>query len=189
MRILFLTEISDPGVGSSSRLTFQLAREYEKLGHQCAVVGAVRSAADATPTEIQGIRVFRLHSDYPVRFRAWRSLHNKVIDQPFEDVLAQWKPDLVHAHLIHTHLGYHALTQAKRSGARVVFTAHDVMTFCYQKLTCFHGGEARGGQGCEPRVDVRRAVQGDGPSVGGNHGGQAGAVCEAERGRRGALQT
>ena len=146
MRILFLTEISDPGVGSSSRLTFQLAREYEKLGHQCAVVGAVRSAADATPTEIQGIRVFRLHSDYPVRFRAWRSLHNKVIDQPFEDVLAQWKPDLVHAHLIHTHLGYHALTQAKRSGARVIFTAHDVMTFCYQKLTCFHGGEARGGQ-------------------------------------------
>jgi hypothetical protein len=26
-----------------------------------------------------------------------------------------------------------------------VFTAHDVMTFCYQKLTCFHGGEEHGG--------------------------------------------
>ncbi|MEE8467605.1 MAG: glycosyltransferase family 4 protein, partial [Planctomycetota bacterium] len=28
----------------------------------------------------------------------------------------------------------------------VVFTAHDVMTFCYQKLTCFHGGEKHGGK-------------------------------------------
>ena len=26
-------------------------------------------------------------------------------------------------------------------GAGVVFTAHDSMTFCYQKLDCFHGGE------------------------------------------------
>ena len=57
----------------------------------------------------------------------------------------EWRPDVVHAHLIHTHLGYHALTQARRAGAGVVFTAHDVMTFCYQKLTCFHGGSYRGG--------------------------------------------
>lgn len=146
MRILFLTEIADPIVGSSSRLTIQLAQVFIRLGHECAVVGAVRDRADATPTEVDGVQVFRLHSDYPVRFRAWRSLHNKVIDEPFEQILSSWRPDVVHAHLIHTHLGYHALTQAKRFGAAVVFTAHDVMTFCYQKLTCFHGGEARGGQ-------------------------------------------
>jgi glycosyltransferase involved in cell wall biosynthesis len=46
---------------------------------------------------------------------------------------------------LHTHLGYASLTAARESGAGVVFTAHDVMTFCYQKLTCFHGGEERGG--------------------------------------------
>jgi glycosyltransferase involved in cell wall biosynthesis len=80
-----------------------------------------------------------------VRFRAWRSLHNKAIDGPLEALLGEWKPDVVHAHLVHTHIGYHALTQAARSGAAVVFTAHDVMTFCYQKLTCFHGGEEHGG--------------------------------------------
>jgi glycosyltransferase involved in cell wall biosynthesis len=52
---------------------------------------------------------------------------------------------VVHSHLIHTHLGYASLTAARASGAGVVFTAHDVMTFCYQKLTCFHGGEEHGG--------------------------------------------
>ncbi|MEZ5975844.1 MAG: hypothetical protein R3E96_13680 [Planctomycetota bacterium] len=75
------------------------------------------------------------------------SLHNRVIDGPLERILNEFQPDVVHAHLVHTHLGYHALTQAKQSGARVVFSAHDVMVFCYQKLTCFHGGERTGGTG------------------------------------------
>jgi len=146
MRVLFLCEVGDPGVGSSTRQMYQHAARLRELGHEALIVTTVRSVFDATPTEILGTPVVRLHSDYPVRFRAWRSLHNKVIDRPFDAVLESWRPDVVHAHLVHTHIGYHALTQARASGARVVFTAHDVMTFCYQKLTCFHGGEAHGGR-------------------------------------------
>tara|TARA_R110002073_G_scaffold60620_4_gene152437 strand:- start:17736 stop:18986 length:1251 start_codon:yes stop_codon:yes gene_type:complete len=145
MRILFLSDIVDPGVGSSVRQTFQLARELRKRGHDTAVVGTVRDAADATPTEVDDCQVYRLHSEYPRRFRAWTSMHNKQIDAPFEQVLQEWRPDVVHGQLVHEHLGYHTLTQSKRAGARVLLTAHDVMTFCYQKLTCFHGGEESGG--------------------------------------------
>jgi glycosyltransferase involved in cell wall biosynthesis len=145
MRVLFLCEVGDPGVGSSTRMMYQHAARLRELGHATAAVVAVRHPGEATPTKIEGMTVFRLHSDYPVRFRAWRSLHNQVIDRPFAAVLDEWRPDVVHAHLVHTHIGYHALTQARQFGARVVFTAHDVMTFCYQKLTCFHGGEAHGG--------------------------------------------
>jgi glycosyltransferase involved in cell wall biosynthesis len=146
MRVLFLCEVGDPGVGSSTRMMYQHAARLRELGHATAAVATVRNVGEATPTTIQGMTVFRLQSDYPVRFRAWRSLHNRVIDRPFAAVLEEWRPDVVHAHLVHTHIGYHALTQARRFGARVVFTAHDVMTFCYQKLTCFHGGEAHGGK-------------------------------------------
>jgi len=146
MRVLFLCEVGDPGVGSSTRMMYQHAARLRELGHATAAVAAVRKPGQATPTTIQGMTVFRLHSDYPVRFRAWRSLHNRVIDRPLTAILDEWRPDVVHAHLVHTHIGYHALTQARQFGARVVFTAHDVMTFCYQKLTCFHGGEAHGGK-------------------------------------------
>lgn len=145
MRVLFFCEIHDPGFGSSVRQMYGLARELRARGHKTAVVSTVRDVADATPTVIEGMTVFRLHSEYPVRFRAWRSLHNKAIDGPLAAVLAEWQPDVVHAHLVHTHIGYHALRQARAAGAAVVFTAHDVMTFCYQKLTCFHGGEEHGG--------------------------------------------
>ncbi len=145
MRVLFLTEIPDPGVGSSVRQMYSEAAELRRLGHEAIVVSTVRKAADATPTEILGTPVFRIHSDYNVRWRGWVSLHNKAIDGPLRAILDEFRPDVVHAHLVHTHLGYHALTQARQAGAGVVFTAHDVMTFCYQKLTCFHGGEATGG--------------------------------------------
>ncbi|MEZ6013845.1 MAG: glycosyltransferase family 4 protein [Planctomycetota bacterium] len=145
MRVLFLCEVGDPGVGSSTRQMYQHAARLRELGHETAAVTTVRDPRDASPTKVLGMTVFRLHSDYPVRFRAWRSLHNKAIDRPLRAVLDEWRPDVVHAHLVHTHIGYHALTQAREAGARVVFTAHDVMTFCYQKLTCFHGGEAHGG--------------------------------------------
>lgn len=146
MRVLLLAELADPAVGSWSRLTFQLARDLQARGYECTVVGAVRTEAEACPGEVMGVPVHRIASDYPVRWRAWRSLHNPVVDEPLERILADFRPDIVHAHGLHTHLGYHALTQARRSGAGVVFTAHDVMTFCYQKLTCFHGGEEAGGQ-------------------------------------------
>ncbi|MFT7076502.1 MAG: glycosyltransferase involved in cell wall biosynthesis [Planctomycetota bacterium] len=146
MRILFFCEIGDPGVGSSTRQMYGLARELRARGHRTAAVATVRDARDASPTKIEGMTVFRLHSDYSVRWRAWVSLHNKQIDGPLDALLAEWRPDIVHAHLVHTHIGYHALTQARAAGAAVVFTSHDAMTFCYQKLTCFHGGEENGGQ-------------------------------------------
>ncbi len=145
MKILFLCEIDDPRVGSSTRQMYQHARCLLADGHEVQVLSCVQSKADARPATIEGVPVTRVFSDYPVRFRAWKSLHNRVIDAPLGALLRDWKPDVVHAHLLHTHIGYHALTQAAQAGAGVVFTAHDVMTFCYQKLTCFHGGEAHGG--------------------------------------------
>ncbi len=158
MRILFLTEIPDPGVGSSVRMMYQHARWLRKEGHEVCVVSTVRDAKDATPEVIDGTQVFRLHSDYNIRFRPWVALHNRVIDEPLKEILDTWKPDVVHAHLVHTHLGYHALTQAREAGARVVFTAHDVMTYCYQKLTCFHGGEANEGRGYEVTARMSKCI-------------------------------
>ena len=158
MRILFLTEIPDPGVGSSVRQMYQHARWLRAQGHEVRVVSTVRSEADATPTEIEGTQVLRLHSDYPVRFRAWVSLHNRAIDAPLDAILKEFQPDIVHAHLVHTHLGYHALTQAHRAGARVIFTAHDVMVYCYQKLTCFHGGEAKEGRDYDVTARLSKCI-------------------------------
>ena len=133
MRILLLAELADPAVGSWSRLTFQLAQDLQARGHECAVVGAVRTAEEARPGEVMGVPVHRIASDYPVRWRAWRSLHNPVVDAPFERILSELRPDIVHAHGLHTHLGYHALTQARRSldnkAALAAFPEKDMVVY------------------------------------------------------------
>jgi glycosyltransferase involved in cell wall biosynthesis len=146
MRILFLNDLSDPRIGSSIRLMYQLGRRLRELGHETALVTAVQDAAQATPTEIEGMRVFRVFSRYNPRFRAWVSLDNRRVRAAVRAALAEFRPDVVHSHLIHTHLSYASLRAAREAGAAVVFTAHDVMTFCYQKLTCFHGGPEHGGE-------------------------------------------
>ena len=146
MRILFLNDLSDPRIGSSIRQMYQQGAHLRALGHETALVTAVQDPAEVGETEILGMRVFRLHSDYNVRFRAWVALDNPRVRTPFAEVLMSWRPDIVHSHLIHTHLGFGSLAAARRAGAGVVFTAHDVMTFCYQKLTCFHGGPEAGGE-------------------------------------------
>jgi glycosyltransferase involved in cell wall biosynthesis len=158
MRILFLNDLSDPRIGSSVRQMYQEASRLRELGHETALATAVQDVAQATPTQILGLDTWRLFSDYNPRFRSFRSLDNPATRAPFARVLAEFRPDVVHSHLIHTHLSYRALEQARAAGAGVVFTAHDVMTFCYQKLTCFHGGEANGGRLRDYRADWQKCL-------------------------------
>ena len=146
MRVLFLNDLSDPRIGSSIRQMYQQGAHLRELGHETALVTAVQDPDQVGETEILGMRVFRLLSDYNVRFRAWVALDNSRVRAPFAEVLREFRPDIVHSHLIHTHLGFGSLAAARKAGAGVVFTAHDVMTFCYQKLTCFHGGPEAGGE-------------------------------------------
>lgn len=145
MRVLFLNDLSDPRIGSSIRQMYQLGSELRAAGHVTELVTAVQDPADASPTQIEGMRVHRLESDASPRWRGWTSVRARPVHDEFQRVLDAYRPDVVHSHLLHAHLGYESLTRAREAGAGVVFTAHDVMTFCYQKLTCFHGGEAAGG--------------------------------------------
>lgn len=145
MRVLFYNDLHDYNLGSSIRQMYQEARCLRARGHDTAVVSCTQDPNAPDEIEVDGCRVFLIHSDYPVRFRAWVSLDNPRVKAPLALILRDWKPDVVHSHLIHAHLGYASLTAAKEAGAGVVFTSHDAMTFCYQKLTCFHGGEAAGG--------------------------------------------
>ena len=141
MRILFLIDLWDPRIGSSVRQTYQLAARLRELGHETALVSSTQDASQEGWTRAEGTDVYRIHSDYPPRFRAWVALRHRSVLAKLRPVLEELRPDVVHSHLIHTHLSYGALSEARRAGAGVVFTAHDSMTFCYQKLDCFHGGE------------------------------------------------
>ncbi|MCC7014075.1 MAG: glycosyltransferase family 4 protein [Planctomycetes bacterium] len=142
MRILFLNDLWDPRIGSSVRQMYSQSELLRADGHETVIVSTTPERALVGRATVEGCQVVRLHSDYPLRFRAWKSLRNRTLLGALRAFYAEWKPDVVHSHLIHTHLSYAALTEARAAGAGVVFTAHDSMTYCYQKLDCFHGGAA-----------------------------------------------
>jgi len=140
VRILFLNDLWDPRIGSSVRQMYQQAELLRADGHRTLIVSTSPDHALAGRATVEGCELVRIHSDYPARFRAWKSLRNRAVIGPLREVLREFRPDVAHSHLVHSHLSYAALTEARAAGAGVVFTAHDSMTYCYQKLDCFHGG-------------------------------------------------
>lgn len=138
MRIVLLQDDFPPfAKGGAGIVTASFAHELMTHGHELTVITAVQNISLVGSFREEGMRVERIYSDYPQRWRSWRSLYNPSTVSAIKRILAEVKPEIVHAHNIHYHLSYWALRLARRNGARVFLTAHDVMLFHYGKLHSF----------------------------------------------------
>ncbi len=136
MKILFLQDDFPPHAkGGAGIVAAALARSLAERGHEVTVVTAVQDRALVGSFREEGLHIERVYSDYAQRWRSWRSLYNPATMPAIRRILAEVRPEVVHAHNIHYHLSYSALWSAKKSGARVFLTAHDAMLFHYGKLT------------------------------------------------------
>ncbi len=136
MHIVILSDLLPPDEpGGAGRVAWQLGQGYVAAGHRVTFV--TTSAGPSRVEKRDGFTVHVLHSRYAERWRAWFSLFNPQTVWPLNRLLRRLRPDVVHAHNIHSHLSYHSLVIARYAGAATVFTAHDAMTFAYGKLTYF----------------------------------------------------
>lgn len=138
MKILILTDDFPPyAYGGAGVVAYRLSREYRRQGHDVFVVSATSCRDRVGCREVDGISVKFLCSSYPERFRAYLSLYNPWIVPQVGRLFKEISPDVVHAHNMHAHLSYHSLKVAHDRGIPVVLTAHDVMSFAYNKLYHF----------------------------------------------------
>ena len=100
-----------------------------------AVLTTTRGAP--SKTWVDGLSVFALQSAYHPRLRPVMSLANPLTLRPVREVLTRFRPAVVHAWNVHSHLSYGALALAARAGARVVLTYQDAQPFCYSKYKCW----------------------------------------------------
>ncbi len=136
MKILILQDDFPPeGYGGAAAIASNLARQFKRDGHDVFVVTTSRDREKQGQSEYEGIPVFRIVTSYDLRFQAYVSLWNPRATREVQRLLREFKPDIVHVHNVHGYLSYRTLTLAHKSGARVVLTAHDVMSFNYSKLT------------------------------------------------------
>jgi glycosyltransferase involved in cell wall biosynthesis len=135
MRILVLQDDFPPRPGGSAgAIAFSLATTYAQRGHTVLVLTTSPNREDVGEKESANFRVRTILSKNPGRWRAYRSLYNPHAVAEVKKELQSFKPEVVHAHNIHIHLSYASLRAARRSGARVILTCHDVMPFNYSKL-------------------------------------------------------
>jgi glycosyltransferase involved in cell wall biosynthesis len=121
--------------GGAGIVAATIARGYVERGHQVVVLTTVQERSVEGTFQEEGLVIERVYSQYPGRWRAWKSLYNSATVPTIKRLLTEIKPDVVHAHNVHAHLSYYVLKLAKQSGARVLLTAHDCMAFHYGKFT------------------------------------------------------
>ena len=135
MTILFLSDDFPPNnLGGAGTVAYNLAKTIKELGHDVFVVSTTQDKNEEGDHIQNGLRVYKIYSQYHRRWRAYLSLYNPQTVNKVSKIIADIKPDVVHAHNIHYHLSYYCLKIAKKSGAKVFLTAHEVMSVNYGKI-------------------------------------------------------
>ncbi len=136
MRIVFLSDDFPPqSFGGAGISTYDLAAGVKKAGHEVFVVTTCRNAADAGQTIYNDLTVFKINSNYAVKWRWYIGLYNPLVVRQVSQILKQLDPDVVHVNNIHFYLSYYSIKIAKRYADVVVWTGRDVMSFNFAKLT------------------------------------------------------
>jgi glycosyltransferase involved in cell wall biosynthesis len=138
MKILILSDDFPPDVvGGAGMMALRFAREFIEFGHTVHVVTSTNSYEKRGTRLVDGIIVTNIYSPYySDRWRSFRSLYNPGVMRDLKNVILKFKPDIVHAHIVHLYLSFYSLIVAKRF-AKVFMTAHDVMPFYPGTLTEF----------------------------------------------------
>ncbi len=134
MKILVLSDDFPPEVGGGAgMIAFRLAKEFIRQGHSVQVLSTTQNKSKKNlgdyRVEFEGVPVKFFYSSYNDRWRAYVSLWNPRAMAEVRKIINEFKPDLVHAHNIHGHISYKALSLAKRLVPKVFLTAHDIMAF------------------------------------------------------------
>ena len=134
MKIVFLSDYFPPqSFGGAGISTYELALGMKKAGQEVFVITTCRKESEAGESDYNGLKIYKIASDYSGRWRSYVSLYNRLVVREVEKLLKTIKPDVVHANNIHLHLSYHSLKLAQKY-ARVVLTFRDTMAFTYGKL-------------------------------------------------------
>ncbi|MFZ5559785.1 MAG: glycosyltransferase family 4 protein [Patescibacteria group bacterium] len=144
MNILFLSgEFLPFSEGGSGVVAYNLAKGLKGKGHNIFIITTAQSKLGEGKSNLGGLKVFRIYSNYHPRWQAWLSLYNPQTVSKVKEIIKETKPDIVHAHNIHHYLSYHCLKIARKYAKAIFLTAHDVMLIHYGKLmprdgNCFY---------------------------------------------------
>jgi glycosyltransferase involved in cell wall biosynthesis len=140
MKILTIIDGFPPEhAGGSEHVALNLSRGLQMRGHDVVVLTTTQNREREGESVHEGLRVIRLFSPQHSKLvQSYLGVRNFWIIKSFKEILKKENPDVVHFHNIHAYISYAALRWTKKvSKAKIFFTAHDVQSFAYTRLTHF----------------------------------------------------
>ncbi len=135
MKIVILSDDFPPKSGGGAAIMAHIhATTLSSRGYSVTVITTVENIKDVGEVFVDGIKIIKLYSKYHPRFRSYLSLYNPFLIFKISKILKSENADIVHAHNIHSHISYHALSIAKKYSKALFVTIHDSMPFHYSKL-------------------------------------------------------
>lgn len=135
MKVVFLADDFPPrSMGGAGVSTYELALGVLLAGNEVSVITTCRRREEEGESLHDGLTVISIHSEYPERWREYRSVNNRRVVRQVEVLLKQINPDIVHANNIHQYLSYGCLKAARQHARAVVYTARDTMPIISGKL-------------------------------------------------------
>lgn len=135
MRIILITDVFPPHFQTSvGTIVKNFAQELKNRGHKILIITSTQNKKEAGRSNFQGLDVWRVYASFSPRLGAYLGLYNPQSVKLINKIIKQFSADVIHAHLVSCLLSYHCLKLAKKTGAKVFLTAHDVMLVHYEKL-------------------------------------------------------
>ena len=134
MKIAIVLNIFLKDLGGAFTVVQNQAIELRKRGHDVSIFTTTEEGGDGWVEE-DGVKICRIKIKKPNYFvRSYLSLFSFRINKEFKNFLNEFRPDIVHFHALFYHLPLSLIKLAKKTGAGVFLTAHDVMLIHYGKL-------------------------------------------------------
>lgn len=134
MHILMINDYFGFSAGAFA-VAWEMSEELMSRGHKVSFICAVEEG-DESREVIQGREVVRIPVQTPMRLRPLLTLHRPGLIGRVMDWVEEFRPDVVHGHVLHLHLSWGLVRALDRRGYPVVLTAHDTGIFCPTKYVC-----------------------------------------------------
>jgi len=117
-------------------VAWELSGELIRRGHRVAFLCATERREEAGRADLEGREVIRLYARTPFRLRPALTIHRPGLVARAAAAAAEFRPQVVHAHVVHLHFSFGLLARFDRQGWPVILSAHDTGIFCPTKYTC-----------------------------------------------------
>lgn len=135
MHIVLLNDDSLPKArGGAAVIVDHLRKGFANAGHAATLLTTHQDSDDETRTEDEFGSIISIPVKYDLSKRHRKCIRNPEVTERLDKLLMALKPDVVHAHNIHTYYTYQSLVIAKKYAQKVILTAHDTFLVSFDRV-------------------------------------------------------